>query len=63
VAILRADYSPKPHLISASAATFLTALQAGARLQMAMDYAGPDHDLTATLALLLQGQAIVGFEI
>lgn len=63
VAILRADYTPKPHLITAQAATFITALQAGATLQMAMDYAGPTHDLTATLALLLQGQAIVGIEI
>lgn len=62
VAILRADYSPKPHLITAPAATFITALQAGATLQMAMDYAGPNHDLTATLALLLQGQAIAGIE-
>lgn len=62
VAILRADYSPKPNLITAPAVTFITALQAGATLQMAMDYAGPAHDLTATLALLLQGQAIVGIE-
>lgn len=63
VVILRADYSPKPHLISTSAATFIAALQAGATQQMAMDYAGAAHDLTTTLALLLQGQAIVGIDI
>lgn len=62
VVILRVDFNPVPHLISAAAATFITALQAGAALQMAMDYAGPAHDLTATLALLLQGQAIAGIE-
>ncbi len=60
--ILRVDFSPRPHLISAATATFITALQAGATLQLAMDHAGPAHDLTATLALLLQGQAIVGID-
>ena len=62
VIILRPDFSPKPHLIAPEAATFFTALQSGATLQLALDYAGPALDLTASLALLLQGQAIVGIE-
>ena len=62
VVILRPDFTPQPHLISAQTATFLIALAADAPLQLALDYAGPAHDLTATLGLLLQGQAIVGVE-
>lgn len=63
VVILRTDFNPKPHLISAAATTFITALQAGATLQMAIGHAGPAHDLTATLTLLLQGQAIAGIDL
>ncbi len=62
VVILRPDYTPQPHLIPAQTATFLIALAASASLQLALEYAGPAHDLAATLGLLFQGQAIVGLE-
>lgn len=63
VVVLRRDYDPEPHLIPAAAAKFIAAVQAGARIEEAAGMAGPDHDLAATLSLLLAGNGLTGLEI
>lgn len=60
--ILRPGFDPTVHCLPPGGGAFVAALCAGATVGDAADAAGPDHDLTATLALLLDGGAIVGFE-
>lgn len=57
--ILRPDFDPRPHRLPRGGAAFLAALLEGQRLGDAVDAAeGPD--LSAILALLIQGRAIIG---
>ncbi|PIE13061.1 MAG: DUF2063 domain-containing protein [Rhodobacterales bacterium] len=61
VLITRPEFDPIPRLLGPGAASFLTALNVGTPLGDAADTAttlAPDFDLTATLTLLLQDQAI-----
>lgn len=61
VLILRPDYDPVPHLLAPGGATFILALQDGQTLGSALDRATaavPGFDLTATLGLLIGGQAV-----
>lgn len=59
VVVLRPEFDPEPHLLGPGAAMFLAALLAGETVSVAMDKAGEGHDLSASLALLLNGGAIV----
>ncbi|GAB4383641.1 HvfC/BufC N-terminal domain-containing protein [Albidovulum sp.] len=58
VLVTRPDFDCEPRLLPAGAAPFVAALMAGAPLGAALE-AGPEFDLTATLALLLSARAIV----
>lgn len=62
VLVLRPGYDPEPHLVPAAAATFLAALQAGETLDSAIAAGGPTHDLHETLALLVAGGGVTGWE-
>lgn len=59
VLILRPEFDPVPHLVSASAARFLSALLDGQTVGAALEQAGDDFDLNPVLALLIGGGAIV----
>lgn len=61
VIILRRDFDPEPALLPEGAAPFLAALLAGRTVGAALD-AAPAFDLTATLGLLIGGNAIVAIE-
>ncbi|MEX0317017.1 MAG: putative DNA-binding domain-containing protein [Ruegeria sp.] len=61
VLITRAEFDPAPHLLPAGGADWIDALRAGQTIGEAHETAlakVPDFDLGATLALLLQGNAI-----
>lgn len=62
VAVLRPGFDPEPQLLPAGGGGFVAALLGGARLGAAAAAAGPAHDLTASLGLLLAGGAITGIE-
>ena len=62
VVVLRPQHDPAPRLLAPGGAAFVAALQAGQRVAQAIEAAGPDHPLSATLTLLLAGGAIVGIE-
>ena len=62
VAVLRPGFDPLPLPLPAGGCAFLTALAAGGSVAEAATAAGPDHDLTATFALLLAHGAIAGLE-
>lgn len=59
VLVLRRDFDPVPHLLPPGAADFVTALLASEPLGAALIRAGDSFDLTATLTLLIQNNAIV----
>ncbi|TNF60007.1 MAG: DUF2063 domain-containing protein [Rhodobacteraceae bacterium] len=62
VVILRPGFDPEPHLLPPGGADVIAALHQGHSLGAALDAATgrvPDFDLTPTLALLLQGGAII----
>lgn len=58
VIILRPEFDPYPHLLSAEGAIFMAAAMNGATFADALGQAGPLLNLTDLLALLLTGQAI-----
>ncbi|MGP6088018.1 HvfC/BufC family peptide modification chaperone [Antarctobacter jejuensis] len=58
VLICRPGFDPAPHLLPAGGADFLQALSRGARFAKALEAAGPDFDLSATLTLLLAQGAL-----
>ncbi len=61
ILICRPDYDPIPLLLPPGAATWLAAISAGETLSSATEAAAaasPDFDLGATLALLIEGQAL-----
>ena len=59
VLILRPEFDPEPVVLPAGAAPFVAALRAGRTVAEALD-AAPAFDLTATLGLLIGGNAITG---
>ncbi|MDP2740267.1 MAG: DNA-binding domain-containing protein [Pseudorhodobacter sp.] len=62
VVVLRPEFDPAPHLLGPGAGAFIAALGAGATVGDAVGQAGAGHDLSATLALLLAGGAIVDLQ-
>lgn len=61
VLITRTDYDPRPHLLPPGGADFVEALQSGDSFGAALGKArtvARDFDLTATLGLLIGGEAI-----
>jgi hypothetical protein len=62
VLVMRRDFDPEPHPVAPDTAAFVAAAIGGAGIAAAAAAAGPAHDLTATLALLLSGHAIIGVE-
>jgi Putative DNA-binding domain len=60
VLLLRPDFDPAPHLLPKGGGDFIASLQQGATLVEALSAAGPDLDLPAVLALLLDGRALIG---
>jgi len=60
VLILRPGFDPKPHLVTAATARFITALMAHQTLAEAVITAGPELSLGDTLTLLVSNQAIAG---
>jgi len=63
VLITRPDWDPWPRLISAHSARFIAALLDGARFAEALEAAGEEHDLAATLPTLLDTKSIVAIEV
>ncbi|KUP94471.1 HvfC/BufC N-terminal domain-containing protein [Tritonibacter horizontis] len=62
VLITRPDYDPVPHLLPPGGATWIAALMAGETLAQATETASrmqPDFDLSAPLALLIEGAALI----
>lgn len=62
VLITRPDFDPIPHLLPSGAAEFIAAIDQNQTLGKACDTAlngAPDFDLSATLGLLFQSQAII----
>ncbi len=62
VVVLRPAFDPRPQVLPPGGARFLQAVLAGATFADALATADTSLDLTAVLALLLTGQAIVGIE-
>ena len=63
--ILRPEYDPAPHLLAPGAAAWIATLRQGLTFGAAFDAAraeAPDFDLGASLALLLQGRAIISLK-
>jgi hypothetical protein len=61
VLITRPDYDPQPRLLPPGGAAFITSLAAGHTLGLALDAAygeAPAFELSATLTLLLQDNAL-----
>ncbi|MDN5787016.1 DNA-binding domain-containing protein [Pseudorhodobacter sp.] len=56
--ILRAEFDPEPHELGQGAADFIAALLRDETVGTAMDSAGSDFDLGATLSLLIAGNAV-----
>ena len=56
--ILRPEFDPAPHPLPLAGAGFITALQSGDCVGEALEKAGEGFDISATLALLIQGGAI-----
>ncbi|SPF78391.1 HvfC/BufC N-terminal domain-containing protein [Pseudoprimorskyibacter insulae] len=61
--ILRPAFDPEPHELPAHGASFLAALAKGLPVAQAIEAAGDDHDLAATLTLLLQGGGITAIDL
>lgn len=65
VLITRPDFDPRASLLPAGGAAFITALGAGATFGAALETAQnitPEFDLSATLGLLLSGEAIISIK-
>jgi hypothetical protein len=62
VAVLRPGFDPVVRLLPPGGAAFLLALQGGDAIAAAVSAGGADLDLAATLALLVEGQAITELE-
>lgn len=60
VLILRPAFDPEPRLLPAPGAAFVAAVMQGQTVARAVDSAGPTHDLTATLSMLIAGGALTG---
>lgn len=58
--ILRPEFDPLPHVLPSGGAAFLAALLQGATLGQAVEATDSALDLSAILALLIQGRAITG---
>lgn len=63
VLVTRPDWDPWPRLIAPDAARFIAALLAGENLGEAAEAAGENHDLAATLTLLLDTKSIIAVEV
>lgn len=57
--VTRPGFDPVVQRLPPGGGAFVAALMAGATVAQAMQDAGPDHDLAATLALLVGGGAII----
>lgn len=57
--VTRPGLDPEVHRLPPPGGAFVAALAAGATVAQAMQAAGPDHDLAATLTLLVGGGAII----
>lgn len=62
VVVLRPEFDAHPYRLGPGGFDFIAALQAGRGLGQAIDAAGPAFDLSATLALLVQGGALIQTE-
>jgi hypothetical protein len=62
ILVLRPEYDPAPHALGPGAADFVAALARGETLDNAAARAGPQHELAATLGLLLAGGALTQLE-
>jgi hypothetical protein len=60
--VLRPGFDPEVRRLTPKAGDFVAALMAGARLEAAMDAAGPDVDAGAVLGQLLAAGAVEGME-
>ncbi len=58
VLVCRPEFDSMPHLLPAHGADFVQSLGRGARFAEAVETAGPDFDLSATLTLLLSQGAL-----
>lgn len=58
VLICRPAFDPEPHVLPPGGTRFVAALDKGARFAEAMQAAGPEFDLSATLTLLLSQGAL-----
>lgn len=66
VLVTRPEFDPEPQVLPVGGAEFITALQAGQALGAAVETAqaqAPEFDLSAVLALLLSGGAIISAEL
>lgn len=66
VIILRPGFDPEPHALAPGGYAFITALMAGGTLGAAAGVAtdeAPDFDLSATLGLLLAGNALTSIDL
>lgn len=61
VIVLRPGFDPAPHRLPPGGAAFVAALAEGRPVAEAAEAAGPDHDLTASLSILITGGALTGF--
>ncbi|RME16395.1 MAG: DUF2063 domain-containing protein, partial [Alphaproteobacteria bacterium] len=59
VLVVRPDWDPWPRPVSPAAARFLEAVGEGRSLAEAIEAGGPEHDLAATLSLLIATKSIV----
>ncbi len=66
VIVLRPEFDPAPHALSPGGYAFITSLMAGATLGAAAAVASdeaPEFDLSATLGLLLTGNALTSIDL
>lgn len=63
VVILRPDLDPEPHALPKGGAEFIINLQSGANFGTALEQAGEDFDLPATLGLLIPGKALASLTL
>ena len=58
--ILRPEFDPEPHQLPPGGAAFVAALARGDTVAEAVAAAGPEHDIAATLSILVAGGALTG---
>ncbi|MBS0126128.1 DNA-binding domain-containing protein [Thetidibacter halocola] len=63
VLVARPGFDPEPHLLPKGGGAFLAAVLNGSRFDAALERAGADFDLPATLTLLLQTGALCAIDV